>query len=48
MNIKEFTISIAFLAFYYYTKPENAAAAVKDNKPSYITVMFKWITQHLP
>ena len=46
LDIKEFTTAIVFLSFYYYRKPENAAAASKDNKLGYVKVMFKWLSQH--
>ena len=44
-NLKDLATAIVFLAFYYYSKPENAATAASETHVGLIKSLFKWISQ---
>lgn len=46
LSLKEFSTAVVFMSFYYYAKPENAAAATNESKLGYTKALFKWITQN--
>ena len=46
LTVKELSTTIAFLCFYYYTKPENLAAASSETRVGLLKNMIKWISQH--
>jgi hypothetical protein len=45
LNGKEFVTAVAFLALYYYSKPENTAIAAQQSHLEMVQSLFKWISR---
>ncbi len=41
----EFVTAVAFIAFYYYSKPEKAAKAAAETRVGLVASLLKWISQ---